>query len=241
MTRFGLIASSALIATATAAQAAPYTFQASRADSSLTLTCGPTAQPCTRLKATLDFSNASATSVLSPAFDFGLIEFDGKEPPKVKKGRKNDPKSPDQEEEFAGTFGITATLAFRILGVDGLYNVIAKGRGDFAVDDDDVTFLSLLWDDLPDITIPGIGSFAFRFDNLGTNTPFLRRASGNGSDDTNGDNSNSDDANADNLILNVNATVENVSVVPLPGGAILLLSALGLVGIGAARRRRVTA
>lgn len=241
MTRLGLIASSALIAASTAAQAAPYTFQASRGDSTLALTCGETAQPCTRLKAAFDFTTASATATLAPDFNFGFIEFDGLEPVKVKNRKKNTPKSPDQEEEFGSGFGITATLAFRILGVQGLYNVIAKGRGEFAVEDDDIKFLWLSWDDLPDITIPGIGSFAFRFDNLGTNTPFLRRASGNDSDDTNGDNSNSDDANADNLILNVNATVENVSVVPLPGGAILLLSALGLVGIGAARRRRVTA
>jgi len=249
MTRLGLIASSALIAAASAAQAAPYTFEAAREESSLHLTCGLPAQPCTRLKASFDFTNASATSLLAPAFNFGLIEFEGWEPPKPpksnsksKNGKKDDKpkKSPDQEDKFGSSFGITTTLAFRILGVEGLYNVIATGRGDFKVDEEDVTFLTLLWDEIADVTIPGVGTFAFSFDNLGNSTPFLRQSSRNDTDDTNEENG-SDEENGENLILSVNATVENISVVPLPGGAVLLLSALGLIGIGAARRRRATA
>jgi hypothetical protein len=247
MTHLGLIASSALIAAASAVQAAPYTFQASLPDSSLALTCGPTAQTCTRLRAELDFDAASGTAKVNPSFNFGFIEFDGVKPVKPtktnqpKNSKKNDnkpQKTPDQEEKFSGDFGITATLAFSIMNVPGLYNVIAKGRGNFAVEDDDITFLTLLWDDVKDVTIPGVGTFAFSFDNLGNKTPFLRQSSNVDRDEDNGGSS---EENDDNLILDVNATVENVSVVPLPGGAVLLLSALGLIGIGAARRRRTTA
>lgn len=232
MSRLAVLASSALIALTTAAHAAPLTFQASRTGSSLLLTCGKANTACTRLEADLDIEDSPLPkSTLGPAYTFDFIEFDGIKPSKQRD--KNTPLRDDQQKIFGDSFGITAKLAFRIMGVPGLYDVIARGKGNFIVEGKELTFLDLIWEDIAPITIPGRGTLAFSFSNIGGPSLFAAR-NGGGSDDSVGEND-------DDIILSVNATVENISVVPLPGGVILLFSALGLLGIGAARRRATTA
>lgn len=217
MSRLSLLTSAYLIAAASAAQAAPVKFTASRTGNDISLTCYDKNVACTRLEADLQYEDKDdplPQTKLGPAFNFGFLEFDGK------KGKG----APD------GNFGITAKLAFRIMDLPQLFTVVARGIGTFAVNKDEITALTLQWDPTENVVIPGIGSFAFRFSNIGQTSTFAAR-------DTNDANGSGSGASSTEDFLQVSATVEQVSVVPLPGGVVLLLSALGLIGIGAARRR----
>jgi hypothetical protein len=219
MSRLGLLASSALIAMASAAHSATVKFEALRQGSSVSLTCGTTS--CPRLKAELEIDEDDLPSAtLGPAFKFGFIEFDTK-------GRR--------PANTSGDFGITANLAFRIIGVPGLYKVIANGIGKFGITGEKITALTLEWADIDNVVIPNVGTLAFRLSDINLASAFANRDTNDSNGSGSGSSSSTDD------LLTVSATVENASVVPLPGGVVLLLSALGLIGIGAARRSRTAA
>lgn len=224
MSRLGLLASSALIAMASAAHSATVKFEALREGTKITsLTCGTS--NCARLKANVEIKEKDLPSAtLGPAFTFDFIEFETK---------GNSRKNPNP----SGNFGITAKLAFRIIGVpDQVFEVLAKGLGQFSISGEKITSLTLDWDKIDNVVIPNVGTLAFRFSNINLASAFANRDT----NDSNGSRSTASSSSTDDL-LTVSATVENVSVVPLPGGVVLLLSALGLIGIGAARRSRTAA
>lgn len=240
MSRLLALAASALLGFAVPAAAAPVVFQASAAGSSLSLTCGPSAGKCTRLEADLLFNDGKrrVSGPLDPDLNFGMILFDGEkadEDDDKKKYGKSDKKSKDSL--FSDTFGITATLAFFINDPSQLFKVIAKGDGSYSVKEDDLKSLTLAWQPIEDLFVPGIGTFAFSFSNLGViNAPTLFARSANSNDDDE-----DQDENDGGISLRVAATVTQVSVVPLPAGGLLLLSAFGLLALSARQRRRALA
>ncbi len=224
MSRLGLLASSALIAMASAAHSATVNFEALRKGTGVELKCG--AIICPRLKAHLEIDKDDLPSAtLGPAFDFDFFKFDTKG-------------NAEQNPNPSGNFGITAKLAFRLLDLPNkTFTVVATGTGSFGIVEKTITALKLDWDNIDNVVIPDFGTLAFRLSNIDLTSAFANRQS----IDTNEENgSGSTDSSTDDL-LTVSATVENVSVVPLPGGVVLLLSALGLIGIGAARRSRTAA
>lgn len=223
MSRLLALAGSALLALAVPAAAGSVVFEASAKDSSIRLTCGPSATRCTRLEADLlikekDKENRAAGK-LAPDLNFGLLEFEGKD------GKRGDP------ETVGGDFAITATLAFNILGVTKPFQIVAKGNGRYLVDDDDIEFLTLAWQPIENLIVKGVGTFAFAFTEITAPQLFARQ-----SNDT--DDSNADD---EDQPLVVRATVTDVSVVPLPAGGVLLLTAFGLLALSARQRRRALA
>ena len=221
MSRLLALAGSALLALAAPTSAAPIMFEASRSGSSLSLTCGSAGKSCNRLEADLLIRDGrrSVNGALAPGLNFGLIEFEGD------KGDKKDKKV------FDGDFAITATLAFRILGVPDLFKVIAKGNGSYSVKGDDLKSLTLAWQPIEDLIVEGVGTLAFALSDLGGPSLFARQS--NDSDDGNDDD--------DDLSVLVRATVTDVSVVPLPAGGVLLISAFGLLALSARQRRRALA
>jgi hypothetical protein len=242
MSRLLALAASALLGLALPATAAPVVFTASAAGSSIDLTCGPSAGECTRLEADLLFNdgNRRVSGPVNPDLNFGMILFDGDEADdeyedKKKKGKSG--KKSSKDSLFSDTFGITATLAFFITDPGQLFTVIAKGDGSYSVKEDDLKSLTLAWQPIEDLFVPGIGTFAFSFSNLGAiNVPtlFARSANSNDDDEDEGENDGG-------ISLRVAATVTQVSVVPLPAGSLLLLSAFGLLAISARQRRRALA
>lgn len=242
MSRLLALAASALLGLALPATAAPVVFTASAAGSSIDLTCGPSAGECTRLEADLLFNdgNRRVSGPVNPDLNFGMILFDGDEADdeyedKKKKGKSG--KKSSKDSLFSDTFGITATLAFFITDPGQLFTVIAKGDGSYSVKEDDLKSLTLAWQPIEDLFVPGIGTFAFSFSNLGAiNVPtlFARSANSNDEDEDEGENDGG-------ISLRVAATVTQVSVVPLPAGSLLLLSAFGLLAISARQRRRALA
>jgi hypothetical protein len=242
MSRLLALAASALLGLALPANAAPVVFTASAAGSSIDLTCGPSAGKCTRLEADLLFNdgNRRVSGPVNPDLNFGMILFDGDEADdqyedKKKKGKSG--KKSSKDSLFSDTFGITATLAFFITDPGQLFTVIAKGDGSYSVKEDDLKSLTLAWQPIEDLFVPGIGTFAFSFSNLGAiNVPtlFARSANSNDDDEDEGENDGG-------ISLRVAATVTQVSVVPLPAGSLLLLSAFGLLAISARQRRRALA
>ena len=242
MSRLLALAASSLLGLALPATAAPVVFTASAAGSSIDLTCGLSAGECTRLEADLLFNdgNRRVSGPVNPDLNFGMILFDGDEADdeyedKKKKGKSG--KKSSKDSLFSDTFGITATLAFFITDPGQLFTVIAKGDGSYSVKEDDLKSLTLAWQPIEDLFVPGIGTFAFSFSNLGAiNVPtlFARSANSNDEDEDEGENDGG-------ISLRVAATVTQVSVVPLPAGSLLLLSAFGLLAISARQRRRALA
>lgn len=224
MSRLLALAGSALLALAAPTSAAPIMFEASRSGSSLSLTCGSAGKSCSRLEADLLIrdGNRRVNGALTTGLNFGLIEFEGD------KGDKKDKKD---KKVFDGNFAITATLAFRILGVPDLFKVIAKGNGSYSVKGDDLKSLTLAWQPIEDLIVEGVGTLAFALSDIGG--PSLFASQSNDSDDGNDDD--------DDLSVLVRATVTDVSVVPLPAGGVLLISAFGLLALSARQRRRALA
>lgn len=221
MSRILALAASSLLAFSLPAAAAPVVFQASAKDSKISLTCGSSWNRCTRLEADLLIGdkNRRVRAPLSPNLSFDLFEFDGKE------GKRNDP------EVFGGTFAVTATLAFNIGDIQKPFQIVAKGNGRFSVDDDDLTSLTLAWQPIENLIVKGVGTLAFALSDINATSLFASRSQD--SDDGNDDD--------DDLPLSVRATVTDVSVVPLPAGGVLLLSAFGLLALSARQRRRALA
>lgn len=242
MSRLLALAAFALLGLALPATAAPVVFTASAAGSSIDLTCGPSAGECTRLEADLLFNdgNGRVSGPVNPDLNFGMILFDGEEADdeyedKKKKGKSG--KKSSKDSLFSDTFGITATLAFFITDPSQLFTVIAKGDGSYSVKEDDLKSLTLAWQPIEDLFVPGIGTFAFSFSNLGAiNVPTLFARSANSNDDDE-----DEDGEDGGISLRVAATVTQVSVVPLPAGSLLLLSAFGLLALSARQRRRALA
>lgn len=244
MSRLLALAASALLGLALPATAAPVVFTASAAGSSIDLTCGPSAGECTRLEADLLFNdgNRRVSGPVNPDLNFAMILFDGEKADdeyedKKKKGKSG--KKSSKDSLFSDTFGITATLAFFITDPSQLFTVIAKGDGSYSVKEDDLKSLTLAWQPIEDLFVPGIGTFAFSFSNLGAMkapTIFARQSSSR--DDNDDDDEEGEDGG---ISLRVAATVTQVSVVPLPAGSLLLLSAFGLLALSARQRRRALA
>lgn len=256
MSRLLALASSALLALAVPAAAAPVVFQASAKGSSISLTCGQAMGECTRLEADLLFNDGDArvSGKVNPNLNFGMIKFAGLEAEdddddyKAKDKKKDDNKrrsddkksSKDNNDQtkkglFNDRFGITATLAFSILDLPGIFEVVAKGEGTYSVKKEDLKSLTLAWQPIEDLFIEGVGTFAFTFSNLGAiNVPsvFARSANRDEEDEDEGD---------DGINLRVSATVTQVSVVPLPAGGMLLITAFGLLALSARQRRRALA
>lgn len=120
-------------------------------------------------------------------------------------------KKDDDDTAKGDTFTAFATLAFKLGNLNTIYQVSSKAIGSFTTKGGDFTSFSIKWDPIANLTIQGLGVFSFTFED--------RLLTAIDEDD-----------------IYIRATMTQVSAVPLPAGAWLLLS--GIAVLGAARMRR---
>ena len=117
-------------------------------------------------------------------------------------------------EKRGDTFSTTATLAFKLAGLPKLHEVTSTGTGSFATKGGDFTRFSILWAPIANVFVQGLGVFSVSFED--------RNLTG---------------IKVENVYIR--ATMTQVSAVPLPAGAWLLLSGLAVLGAARLRRRAV--
>lgn len=115
-------------------------------------------------------------------------------------------------EELGDSFFVIATLAFKVTGLPTPYTVTATGTGSFTATWGYFRSFSIDWSPLASIITTGLGTFSVAFEDLD-----LRGL---------------DDEDDDEVYVNA-----RISAVPLPAGAVLLLSGLALIGAARLRRR----
>ena len=117
-------------------------------------------------------------------------------------------------EKRGDSFSTTATLAFKLASLPKVHKVTSTGTGSFATKGGDFTRFSILWAPIVNVFVQGLGIFSVSFED--------RNLTGIKDDD-----------------VYIHATMTQVSAVPLPAGAWLLLSGLAVLGAARLRRRAV--
>lgn len=117
-------------------------------------------------------------------------------------------------EKRGDSFSTTATLAFKLASLPKVHKVTSTGTGSFATKGGDFTRFSILWAPIANVFVQGLGIFSVSFED--------RNLTGIKDED-----------------VYIHATMTQVSAVPLPAGAWLLLSGLAVLGAARLRRRAV--
>lgn len=117
-------------------------------------------------------------------------------------------------EKRGDSFSTTATLAFKLASFPKVHTVTSTGTGSFATKGGDFTRSSILWAPIANVLVQGLGIFSVSFED--------RNLTGIKDKD-----------------VYIHATMTQVSAVPLPAGAWLLLSGLAVLGAARLRRRAV--